>query len=34
MDLERVEYWRSNGAAISDTVKSLVKKAGAAAGQA
>jgi small subunit ribosomal protein S16 len=29
LDLERVEHWVKNGAQMSDTVKSLVKKANA-----
>lgn len=27
MDLEKIEHWRSQGAGVSDTVKSLIKKA-------
>ena len=27
INVERIEYWKSKGAIISDTVKSLVKKA-------
>lgn len=34
LNLERINYWRENGAGISDTVKSLVKKAGNVASQA
>lgn len=26
LDLDRVEYWRSKGAQVSDTVKSLISK--------
>ncbi len=26
--LDRIEYWKSKGASVSDTVKNLVKKAG------
>lgn len=29
LSLERIEYWRKNGAQISDTVGTLIKKAGA-----
>ena len=31
LKLDRIEYWKSKGAQISDTVKSLLKKARAAA---
>lgn len=31
VDLERVAYWQSQGAQLSDRVKSLVKQAGKAA---
>jgi len=31
LKLDRIEYWRSKGACLSDTVRSLVKKAKAAA---
>lgn len=27
VDLERIDYWRSKGAIVSDTVKSIVSKA-------
>lgn len=27
VDLERVEYWRGQGAQVSETVRSLIKKA-------
>lgn len=30
LDLERLEFWRGRGAQISDTVRSLVRKARAA----
>jgi ribosomal protein S16 len=29
--MDRIEYWKSKGAQLSDTVKSLVKKANKAA---
>ena len=31
LKMDRVEYWKSKGAQLSDTVKSLVRKARAAA---
>lgn len=31
LDLERIEKWRTNGAQLSDTVRSLVRRAKAAA---
>ncbi len=31
LDLERVAYWRSQGAQLSETVASMVKRAGRAA---
>lgn len=27
LELDRIEYWKSNGATVSDTVKNLVKRA-------
>jgi small subunit ribosomal protein S16 len=34
IDLDRVEYWKGNGAILSDTVKNIVKRARIAAEQA
>lgn len=31
LKMDRIEYWKSKGAQVSDTVKSLVRKARAAA---
>lgn len=33
LKMERIEYWKSKGAQLSDTVKSLVRKTRAAAGK-
>ncbi len=34
LNSERIAYWQGNGAQLSDCVAKLVKRAGAAAGQA